>query len=299
LCSPGGEIRRSGGRPAHGLPAADLRLVAPESRYEIHDGKIEYVPPFDEPHGTRHSKLSALLEAHVADAWDVASDMLTRTSEIDDIVPDASVFPREREPESGGRKLEELAFQVVSTEQLGKAAAKAKKLADRGVRRVFAVDVSRQRAFEWSAALESWELLVPSGTIEDETLGAPLTVEALVRAAKADDAIAHALLRKKNPVLESALLAERDRGKVEGKAEGKAEAVVAILEARGIALAEADRARILATTDAETVNAWIARAATSASAAEVLSDHWTKRRRSTCKCVACRRERHRHNRAVQ
>jgi Uma2 family endonuclease len=263
--------------PRMGLPAVDLRLVAPESRYEIHDGKIEYVPPSDEPHGTRHSKLSALLEAHVAEAWDVASDMLTRTSEMDDIAPDASVFPREREHQTGGRKLEELAFEVVSTERLAKAAAKAKKLADRGVRRVFAVDVSRQRAFEWSAALECWELLAPSATIEDPTLGAPLPVEALVRAAKADDAIAHALLRKKNPVLESALLAERDRGKVEGraegKAEGKAEAVVAILEARGIAVAEADRARILATTDAETLDAWIVRAATSASAAEVLSDH--------------------------
>jgi Uma2 family endonuclease len=254
--------------PRTGLPAVDLRLVAPESRYEIHDGKIEYVPPADEPHGTRHSKLSALLEAHVAEAWDVASDMLTRTSEIDDIAPDASVFRRERDPETGGRSLEELAFEVVSTERLSKAAGRAKKLADRGVRRVFAVDVTRQRAFEWSAELETWELLAPTAVIEDATLGAPLPVEALVRAAKADDAIAYALLQKKNPVLESALLAERNRG----NAAGKAEAVLAILEARGIPVAAADRARILATTDVERLNAWIARAATSASTAEVFSD---------------------------
>jgi Uma2 family endonuclease len=87
--------------PRKGPPAVDLRLVAPESRYEIQDGKIEYVPVSDEPHGTRHSKLSALLEAHVAEAWDVATDMLTRTSEIDDIAPDASVFRREWDPETG------------------------------------------------------------------------------------------------------------------------------------------------------------------------------------------------------
>src|SRR4029453_1602720 len=103
------------GRPM-GLPAVDLRLVAPESRYEIHDGKVEYVPPSDPPHGIRHSKLSALLEAHVAEEGEVASDMLTRTSEIDDIAPDASVFHREPDPVTGGRRLEELAFEVMSTE---------------------------------------------------------------------------------------------------------------------------------------------------------------------------------------
>jgi hypothetical protein len=156
---------------------------------------------------------------------------------------------------------------VVSSERLSKAAGKAKKLADRGVRRVFAVDVTRQRAFEWSAELETWELLAPTASIEDVTLGAALPVEALVPAAKADDAVARALLLKKNPVLENALLAEREHG----KAEGKAEAVIAILEARGIDVAAADRARILATKDAETLNAWIARAATSASMAEVFS----------------------------
>src|SRR5258706_16472239 len=87
------------------LPAVDTRLVAPESRYEIEDGRVRYVAPADEPHGTRHSKISALLEAHAGDDFEVASDMLTRTSEFDDMAPDASVFPKER-AEGGGRKLE-------------------------------------------------------------------------------------------------------------------------------------------------------------------------------------------------
>jgi hypothetical protein len=90
------------------LPPVDTRLVAPESRYEIEDGRVRYVAPADEPHATRHSKLSALLEAHVADDFDVASDMLTRTSELEDFAPDASVFPRARNPETGGRQLEQL-----------------------------------------------------------------------------------------------------------------------------------------------------------------------------------------------
>jgi Uma2 family endonuclease len=86
----------------------DERLVAPESRFEIWDGRVEYVAPADEPHGTRHSKISALLEAHVGSDYEVASDMLTRTSAVDDIVPDASVFPLARDPETGQRQLEEL-----------------------------------------------------------------------------------------------------------------------------------------------------------------------------------------------
>ena len=35
-------------------PAVDERLVMPETRFEILDGKVEYVPPADEPHGVRH-----------------------------------------------------------------------------------------------------------------------------------------------------------------------------------------------------------------------------------------------------
>src|SRR5690606_14909077 len=118
------------------LPAVDDRLVAPETRFEIHDGRLEYVPPASEPRGTRHSKLAALLEAHAAAAYDVACEMLTRTSETSDIAPNVSVFPSARDPATGGRQLEELAFQVVGTQSLGKAGLKAEKLVNRGVRRV-------------------------------------------------------------------------------------------------------------------------------------------------------------------
>jgi hypothetical protein len=36
--------------------------------YEVEDGRVQYVSPADEPQGSRHSKLSALLEAFVRDA---------------------------------------------------------------------------------------------------------------------------------------------------------------------------------------------------------------------------------------
>ena len=251
----------------------DTRLVAPESRYEVEDGRVKYVAPADEPHGTRHSKISALLEAHARDDFEVASDMLTRTSEFDDMAPDVSVFPRERD-EAGGRKLEQLAFEVASTESLSEAGRKANKLMGRGVRRVFVIDVARQRAFEWSLEQQAFRTLERDSVIKDHALAAPLPIEALVYAAKADDAVAHALLVKQNPVLEAALATRRVEGKLAGMAEGKlagmAEALMAVLTARGLTLQPADAARMLAEGDATTLRRWLTGAANCSSVHELL-----------------------------
>lgn len=250
----------------------DARLVAPESRYEIEDGKVVFVAPADEPHASRHSKISTLVEVHVAEGYDVASDMLTRLTETDDSAPDVSVFPLARDAETGGRQLEEIAFEVVSTERLSHAGKKAAKLTARGVRRVFAVDVERQRALEWSPELKSWSILPDDGQIADRVLSVPLPIAALVRAAKADDAVAMALLAKHNPVLEKALAdrAEKGRlkGQLEGKAEGKAEALMVVLAARGLIPTPEESARIRAAS--EDIERWLARAATCSSVAELL-----------------------------
>ena len=288
-------------RTGSDLPAVDSRLVAPESRYEIEEGRVHYVAPSDEPHGTRHSKVSALLEAYATAAYDVASDMLTRTSEDDDFAPDASVFLKERD-EDGGRRTEELAFEVVSTESLGHAGRKAQKLVERGVRRVFAVDVARRRAFEWSRETAGWRMLEHDQSIDDAAFVTPLPLDALVHAAKADDAMARALLAKKNPVLQAALdktrsdglsegkaeglaegkaegLAEgkaegvaegKAEGLAEGKAEGLAQALLAVLAGRGLPLQPEERERIVAERDQAVLNRWLARAIGCGSVADLL-----------------------------
>jgi predicted transposase/invertase (TIGR01784 family) len=68
-----------------------------------------------------------------------------------------------------------------------------------------------------------------------------------------------------------ALIVARREGKLEGKLEGKASAVFTVLAARGIAVSEDVRARIEACDDAATLDRWIARAATAASAEEVIT----------------------------
>lgn len=260
----------------------------PETRFEIIDGKVEYVAPADEPHGTTHSKISALLEAYAAEGYAVASDMLTRTSARSDMAPDASVFPAARDPRTGGRQLEEIAFEVVSTERLGHAAKKARALHGRGVRCVFAIDVKRRRALAWSSETDGWSMLPSDGAIEDRALALPLPIHALVDAAKSDDAVAAALLAKKNPVIEEAIRAGEARGKRDGEArgekrgekrgkkrglrEGKIASILAVLAARGVAVSEKQEKRIREEKDDAILDGWIRRVALVARASDLFEE---------------------------
>lgn len=231
--------------PSQILPAVDERLIMPDAGYEVLDGKVVAVSPALEPHGSRHSKVSALLEAYVAPGYNAASDMLTRASAFDDLAPHASVYPIERDPSTGGRRLEELAFEVVSTETLAHAGRKAARLVARGVRRVFAIDVERSRGLEWSARTEGWEILAGDAVIEDPALVLPLAIHDLVATADADDAVARALLAKRNAVLTASI----DAAAAQAAAEARAQDVITVLVARGLAPAAEQRAAILAVRD--------------------------------------------------
>ncbi len=62
----------------------------------------------------------------------------------------------------------------------------------------------------------------------------------------------------------------RGEGRVEGRAEGKIEALLQILAVRGLAVSDADRARILACADPTQLDRWIERAVRASSVADVL-----------------------------
>ena len=246
------------------LPDINDHVVEPGSRWEMLDGELIYVPPTDAPHAERQFQLCALLEAHTGPEFQAACELLTRTSKIDDFAPDASVYPSAPDPRTGKRQLEQLAFEVLSTQSIGNAARKAAKLVGRGVRRVFAIDIERSRMLEWSTELENWSLLDPAGAIVDPALATPLPIDALIHEAKTDDAVARALVARHNPVIEAAIEAMR--------AESTAEAVAAVLSARGVAVTPAEREQILGERDPARLARWIARAAVCTSAAELLAE---------------------------
>jgi hypothetical protein len=242
------------------VPEVDERLAEPEARQEVEDGRVVHVAPADEPHAERHASRAALLKAHRAEGYSVAADMLTRTSKVDDIAPDVSVYPTARNPRAGGRQLEELAFEIVSTESLGHARGRAVKLASRGVRRVFALDVERERALEWSREMEQWSIV--GGRIEDRALAVPVPTDALLDAARADDAIVRAWRAKRHPEF----VAERLEGEVEGLVRG----LIAVLAGRGLELGEEERRRIAAERNRGRIERWLAAAGSCADVEELL-----------------------------
>lgn len=245
------------------LPAVDEGLIVPERGYEVIGGEVVAVSPAHEPHARRHSKLAALLEACAAEGWLVASDMLTRTGMREELAPDASVYPAARHPTTGGRQLERLAFEIAVSETLAHSGRKAASLVERGVAEVFAIDVERSRALQWSKQTSSWELLPHDAVITDLALAVPLAIADVLSAAAADDALARALLAKRNGVIEAAL---RDT-----RAQGRAEAIIGVLEARAVPITLDARARILATRDEATLARWLARVASCASVDELLA----------------------------
>jgi Uma2 family endonuclease len=270
-------------KPLHAeaeLPPVDERLVAPGTPYEMVDGELVYVPPSDPPHGERQSKASALIEACVRPEFAVATEVLTRASRTTDIAPDISVYPRATDPATGRRRVAELAFEIVSTQSLASAADKARRLSARGVRRVFAIDVERNRAMEWSGGLGAWRRLDIAACIEDPVLAVGLAIEPLVKAAIVDDAIARALIAKNNPVIAAEKASSWRRGHEEGLAEGRREgaletlrsALLQLLATRGIPLDAVDRARIAGEPDLQRLYRWFARAVHCASIADVLAD---------------------------
>jgi hypothetical protein len=165
------------------------------------------------------------------------------------------------------------------------------------VRRVFAADVQRERVFEWSVGADSWGILPEDGHIEDRCFAVALPVEALVKAAKSDDAVAEALLAKRNRVLLEALDQSHEDGielgrkegvelgrnegvelgRKEGVELGRKEGIeamrsvlVAVFASRGWSLTAAQRERIRACNDTARLRKWATRALESSSSDDVL-----------------------------
>ena len=142
---------------------------------------------------------------------------------------------------------------------------------------MFAIDVERSRALEWSGELGTWRELDPAGQIADPALAVALPIEAMIHAAKADDAVQRALIAKGNRVLEAHVASQRAEAKAEGlqeglargQAEGKAAALLAVLAARGIAVGDVERAQILGEQDPGQLDRWLAGAVTCTEAAEL------------------------------
>jgi hypothetical protein len=73
-------------------------------------------------------------------------------------------------------------------------------------------------------------------------------------------------------IIEDLVFFGEDRGEARGIVKGQAKAVLQVADLRGLSLTEAQRARVLACTDLPTLEAWLTRAVTAASAEDILRD---------------------------
>ena len=237
------------------LPAVDDRLVAHESGAEILDGRLLMPPPgADPPHATRHLTLAYLLGAHVASDYIAAVDMLTRTDLKSDFAPDASIYPAAPHPETGGRRLEVLAFEIVSKQQLSVAKTKARKLVARGVERVFAIALKTNRVVEWHARTRNWRAMHLDETIEHACLATPLPIRALLETARADEAVLEALAVRR-PELVAAIEARGEaKGEARAEARGERHTIELACELLGIPI-DASRRAWLASASLEDLQA--------------------------------------------
>lgn len=206
-------------------PRIDEHAVVPETREELINGQVVKAAPADAPHGDRHFRLDYLLAAHLDPAYEGSTDLLTRTSRDWNFAADASVRKAGVDPDTGGRYLEELAFEVKHTQSMSDLEDRARQLVASGVRRVFVICVARADAgqvrvgpvLEWSAEREQWLELGADAVIEDPCLAVPLPVRALLDAAsRTDDVVVQALAAKGNPVLREYVDRSYARGVREG-----------------------------------------------------------------------------------
>ncbi len=254
------------------LPAVDERLVMPDTRYEILDGRVAYVSPARDPHGSCHARIVAILGVLVAPGFKVACDLLTRASHTSDFAPDASVLPVARDPVTGGRQLEHLAFEVVSKGSLARITRKAHLLSTRGVRRIFAIGLQRGRVLEWSRKTGSWRIMRGDERVDDPTLVAPLALKDILATTDLDD------------VMERSLVARGTGGLTRAVAhEERVSAILAVLRARRLRLSAATVRAIEDERDNARLSRMLRLAATCARAVDVLGAQHTKRKRTKAK----------------
>jgi len=259
--------------PSSSWPQVSDYTVEPESGKEMFNGEVREALPAGPLHSRQHCRVDFVLSAYVAPGYGADTDLLTRQAAEHNFASDTCIRRNGIDPDTGDRYLEELAVEIKSTQRIGALEQRARVMAERGVRRIFAIpvrgddagrDVVAGPVVEWMAAEERWRIYGNDERIEDSCLSAPLPVRALLDAAAADDAVVQALLYKGNPTL---------LGYGDERAREELRSVLhLLLHARGIAVDAAAHARIAACTDRAMLQRWAVRAALVTSASQLFDD---------------------------
>lgn len=271
-------------RYARGMPAPQRSpatwprvsdyAVEPESGQEMFNGEVREASPAGPKHSRQHAQVDFVLGAYVTSGYGTDTDLLTRQASQHNFASDTSIRKNGIDPATGDRYLEELAFEIKSTQSTENLEQRVRIMAARGVRRIFAIPVRGDAAgseiiagpvAEWMHTEDRWRLYRDDERIADPCLCEPLPVRALLDAVEADDAVAQALLHKGNRVL----VRYGDTRAADGRKDAAREHIHLILHERGIGIDTATHARIAACSDLTVLQRWVVRAALVASAPEL------------------------------
>ena len=149
-------------------------------------GERIFAQPALEPHADQHFRLDFVLGGHVSAGYVGSTDLLTHVLHGSDFASDTCIRRGGKDPATGGRFLEEVAFEVVHEQPLKKVTERAEDWSRRGVRRVFGIFVKKGTVEEFLPSTKKWRALDLGGVISDPCLVRPLSVRALLDAAVAE-----------------------------------------------------------------------------------------------------------------
>lgn len=222
------------------MPRLDEHLVQEGTREEMLRGQRLFAAPARAPHADRHCRLDYLLSAAAAPGYVTSSDLLTRAGPGSEFATDTCVRRDGIDPATRTRYLEELAFEVVSTQSMREITERAEDLSNRGVRRLIAVLVKKGEVAEWSPSTRAWIPLSLDSTLADPVLARPVLIRALFDAGVADNEVVESLAAKGNP-----RLAQREAAKLEqGRQQGLQQAIKALCEVLDITMGPAEMAQL-------------------------------------------------------
>lgn len=247
-------------------PRLDDHIVTPGTREEMVRGRRVIAQPANPPHADLHNRLGSVIEQHAAPGYIVSSDLLTRVNEGSNFATDTSVRHAGIDPNTGDRYLEELVFEVVSTQSMADIRARAEDLSDRGVRRVIAIFVKRGEVREWDPRENRWVTLSLDGVLKDRTLVRPVEIRALLDEAVARSSIVKALDSRKEPELMRLKQTERE----EGRRQALSTSIVRLLEKRGLAPTPEQVEVLTNCRDTQRLERWLEATLDVASVAELL-----------------------------
>ncbi|MDI3283797.1 hypothetical protein [Polyangium sp. 15x6] len=257
----------SGSRPGR-FPPVDEHIVVPETtRDEMIRGRKVVAQPALEPHADLQTSLDFLILPHVRPGYRPSTELLTRVSEGSNFATDLSIRREGQDPATGRRFLEEISFEIVNEQSVRDVVEKAEELAERGVRRVFAIFVKRREVCEWSTEKRAFLPLLLDGMLEDPCFVRPIAVRALLDVQNAEREVVRALERKGNAELEKL----KDGARDEGREEGRREALRPLLRARFGEISADAEARIAGAT-CTMLDAWILRLLDAKTIDEVLAE---------------------------